>query len=165
MRNVSKLALVALVTFTSALTYGQDEKKDVKLSDDQVKAIKAWGDPAALKDDKFTQAKQGQNRTVVATLIKSKAVDTEIHLGSKSGHLGVKDGAEFVATREGGSGLALVQKRTVVWIAYDDTEGFQAPVVIEPVKNLHPTTKALLGWGYAPPTAHTGYMMILPKGK
>ncbi len=166
MRTVLKLvALATLVTFTS-LTSGQEPKDDVKLSADQVAAIKKWGDPAKLEDKEFTQATQGQNRKVVATLIVAKNTKsgTDIHLGAKSGHLGAKDGADIVATREGGSGLALVSQRTVLWVAFDDTEGFQAPVKIGAVKNTDKAGK-LLGWGYAPPTAHTGYMVVLPKGK
>ena len=163
MRNVSKLALVALVVSCTSLTYGQEKKDDVKLPDDAVAALKKWDDPGKLADKEFTQAKQGKNKDVVATLIKSKTLGTDIHLGGKSGHLGVKGGVEIVATREGGSGLALVSQRNVYWVAYDDTAGFQAPVKVEPVKNTHPTTGALLGWGYAPPTAHTGYMVIFPK--
>ncbi len=166
MRNVSKLmALAIVVAFTTVSANGQDEKKDeVKLSADQVAALKKWGDPGKLKDDAFTQATQGQNRKVVATLILAKNAKsgTDIHLGAKSGHLGGSDGADVVAVREGGSGLALVSQRNVLWIAYDDTDGFQAPVKIDPVRNTDKAGK-LLGWGYPPPTAHTGYMVVFPK--
>ena len=168
MRTFSKLALVALVMSLTSTLHAQDEKKDdVKLSDDQVAAIKKWGDPGKLEDKEFKQTKVGQNKTVVSMLIAAKDTKcgSDVHMGAKSGFLGSKDGVDFVAVREGGSGLALIQQRKVLWVAYDDTEGFQAPVVVTPIRKTDPKTRVLTGWGYVPPSAHTGFLVILPKGK